>query len=160
MTKDISAQKSLVQEALSLVKWPILMALILTPVRYALELIGIPENYIFLIGLLWFTIGISIYWGIKYHYNRRFTILLFISLLIFSPISRIPVALAWWVDTQWELGTHYGYFFDTFEQVLFNQVVYGSILQIVPGFLVGSITFFVMQRKMNLEIKKESIQNG
>lgn len=160
MAEGNYSQKSLWQEVLQLIKTPIVLSFIVTPVRYVLELVGIHENYIFLLGLLWLTIGISIYWGIKFHYKHRFLLIIFISLLIYSIISRIPVAIAWWVDTKWELGTHYGLFFDTFEQVLLNQVVYGSIVQIVPGYIIGLLTFAIMKRRVNLEIKTRSVQNG
>ena len=65
-SKTITLSTSLIQDILTLVTVPILISFILTPIRFSLEYIGLPEKYIFLIGLLWFTIGLSIYWGIKY----------------------------------------------------------------------------------------------
>ena len=72
------------------------------------------------------------------------------SLIIFSPISRIPVAILWWIDTRWEIGTHYGLYFDNFAQAFFQQVVYGSLTQIIPGFLLGSLTLVIMKNRKNL----------
>lgn len=153
-TNEITSVKKLFQEALKRAKIPILISLFVTPIRYTLELLGLPENLIFIIGLLWLTLGISIYWGIRFHKKTRFLLLLFLSLLIYSPISRFSVALAWWIDTKWQLGTHYGLYFDNLGQVVLNQVIYGSLLQIIPGFLLGSITFAIMQQKQILKLKK------
>ncbi|MFT6128014.1 MAG: hypothetical protein ACJAVA_002511, partial [Flavobacteriaceae bacterium] len=66
----IGNRKETFQYALRLVKIPILIALILTPIRFLLELAGLPESYIFIIGLLWLTLGFAIYWGIKL-YNKK-----------------------------------------------------------------------------------------
>ncbi len=158
--KKITIQKTLFQEALSLTGIPIIIALFLTPIRFTLEMIGLPENFIFIVGLLWLTIGVSIYWGIRFYNKKRFLTILLLSLMVYSPISRIPVALAWWIDTNWELGTHYGLYFDSFAQVLLNQVVYGTLIQIIPGFLLGSITFTIMQQKKTLKLENNTLKNG
>ena len=160
MEKQINTQNTLFEEALNLVKTPIIIALVLTPVRYILELFGLPEKFIFIIGLLWLTIGISVYWGIRFHNKKRFLTLLLLSLVIYSPISRFPVALAWWIDTKWQLGTHYGLYFDNFGQAVLNQVVYGSLIQILPGFLTGSITFAILQHRQTLKLKSRITNNG
>ena len=156
----ITTEKPLLRQALILARTPIIIAVILTPVRYLLELTGVPENFIFIIGLLWLTIGISIYWGIKFYKKNHFLVLLALSLTIYSPISRFPVAIAWWIDTNWQLGTHYGLYFESFGQVVFNQVVYGSLIQIIPGFISGLITFSVMQNKKTLFVKNNVVKNG
>ncbi|MCQ0112559.1 hypothetical protein SAMN04487906_2159 [Zhouia amylolytica] len=150
---EMKIKKSLLRQALELVKPPLLIAIAITPIRYCLELTGLSENIIFLIGLLWFTIGVSIYWGIKLYKIRRHYVLLLFSLCILSPISRIPVAIAWWVDSHWGIGTHYGQYFSNFGQALLNHIVYGSFIQIIPGYLVGVITIIVMQRKKVTVIK-------
>ncbi|MCA0931324.1 hypothetical protein LCM02_02595 [Lutimonas saemankumensis] len=160
MEKQINTQNTLFEEALNLVKTPIIIALVLTPVRYILELFGLPEKFIFIIGLLWLTIGISVYWGIRFHNKKRFLTLLLLSLVIYSPISRFPVALAWWIDTKWQLGTHYGLYFNNFGQAVLNQVVYGSLIQILPGFLTGSITFAILQHRQTLKLKSRITNNG
>ncbi len=158
--QELITYKALLQEAFRLAKSPIIIALFLTPIRFTLEFIGISENYIFLVGLLWLTIGISIFWSIRYHDKKRFLIMLILSLIIYSPISRFPVAIAWLIDTHWELGTHFGLYFDNFGQAVFNQVIYGSLIQIIPGFLLGSITFMIMNQKQALKLKNNTLKNG
>ena len=143
----ITNQKVLFLRAFKLAKAPIIISMFITPTRYLLELTGLPENVIFIIGLLWLALAFSIYWGIKlYNENHRYLLLL-LSLMIFSPISRIPVAILWWIDTHWEIGTHYSLYFDNFAQAFFQQVVYGSLTQIIPGFLLGSLTLAIMRYK-------------
>jgi len=155
--KEESTQKTIFQRALSLVKIPIIIALFVTPIRYSLELLGLTENVIFIIGLLWLTLGFAIYWGIKLYNEKRSYLLLLLSLMIFSPISRFPVAVMWWIDTKWEIGTHYGLYFNNFGQAILNQVDYGSLIQIIPGFLLGSITLAIMQHKKSVAIKSNNI---
>jgi len=156
----ITNEKPLLLQAVILARAPIIMAVILTPIRYLLELAGVPENFIFIIGLLWLTIGISIYWGIRFYRRNHFLVLLLLSLMIYSPISRFPVALAWWIDSNWQLGTHYGLYFDSFGQAVLNQVVYGSLVQIIPGFVAGLLTFVIMQNKKTLNMKNNVMKNG
>uniref|UniRef100_UPI003AA81145 hypothetical protein n=1 Tax=Winogradskyella sediminis TaxID=1382466 RepID=UPI003AA81145 len=140
-------------------KAPIIIALILTPVRYCLELFGLPENAIFIIGLLWLTLGIALYLGIKLGNQKQAYKILLLILLIYSPISRIPVAILWWVDTKWEIGTHYGLYYDNFGQALLNHVIYGSLVQLVPGFLLGIVTITIMRYRKTLT-KNKPLENG
>ena len=137
-------QPTLLQHVFKLVKAPILIALLLTPIRYTLELLGLPENIIFIIGLLWLTLGFSIYWGVKLYNEKRAYLLLLLCLVVFSPISRIPVAIMWWIDTKWKIGTHYGLYFDSWLEALLNHLVYGSLVQIIPGLLLGATTIAIM----------------
>lgn len=44
----------------------------------------------------------------------------------------------WWIDATWELGTHYD-IFDSWGQALFSQLFWGSVIQVIPGFLIGSM---------------------
>ena len=88
-------QKSTVHRALRLAKTPIIIAIFLTPIRFSLELVGLPESVIFIIGLLWLTLAFAIYWGIKLYNDKNAYIVILLSLLIFSPISRFPVAILW-----------------------------------------------------------------
>ena len=104
-------------------------------------------SVIFLIGLLWLALGVSIYWGIKLYNEKHAYLLLLLSLIIFSPVSRFPVFLFWWIDTKWEIGTHYSLYFDNWVQALINQVGYGALIQILPGFLLGSITLAIMKNR-------------
>lgn len=152
-------EKTALQQAIYYAKAPIIIALILTPVRYGLELLGLPENAIFIIGLLWLTLGIAIYLGIKLCNQKQAYKILLLSLLIYSPISRIPVAILWWVDTKWEIGTHYGLYYDNFGQALLNHVIYGSLVQLVPGFLLGIVTITIMRYRKTLS-KNKPLENG
>ena len=145
--KESSNRESLLQQAFNLAKTPILISLFVTPVRFLLELAGLPEYAIFLIGLLWLTLAFSVFWGFKIHNDKQPYLLLLLSLTIFSPISRITVVAAWWVDITWEIGTHYGLYFDNWPQVLLNQGIYGALVQIIPGFILGSITIAILRNK-------------
>ena len=136
--------------ALNLAKTPVLIAMFVTPIRFFLELAGLPENVIFIIGLLWLTLAFSVYWGIKLYNEKQPYLLLFLSLIIFSPVSRLPVVVVWWIDTKWSIGTHYGLYFDNWVQALLNHVVYGAIVQIIPGFLLGSIMLAIMRYRKSV----------
>ena len=131
--------------ALSLAKTPVLIAMFVTPIRFFLEMAGLPENVIFIIGLLWLTLAVAVYWGIKLYNEKQSYLLLLLSLIIFSPVSRFTVFVVWWIDTKWAIGTHYGLYFDNWVQALLNHVVYGALVQIIPGFLLGSMTLAFMR---------------
>ncbi len=146
---EVRNQKEMFQHALRLAKTPVLIALFVTPIRFSLELAGLPENVIFIIGLLWLTLAVSVYWGIKLFNEEHPHRLLLLSLVIFSPISRIPVFVLWWITKTWELGTHYD-IFDNWGQALVGQLVYGSLVQIVPGFLLGSLTLAIMRHRKSV----------
>lgn len=135
----------MIQQAFGLAKTPILVSLFVTPIRFLLELAGLPEYAIFLIGLLWLTLAISVFWGMKMYDENQPYILMLMSLTIFSPISRLTVVAAWWVDNTWNTGTHYGLYFDSWPQVLLNQGIYGALVQIIPGFILGSMTIAIMR---------------
>lgn len=147
------------QHAFRLAKKAVFIALILTPIRFSLELAGLPDSVIFIIGLLWLTLGFTIYWGIKLYNEKNPYVILLLSLLLFSPVSRFPVALLWWIDTNWEIGTHYGFYFNSFGQALINQVGYGSLIQIIPGFLLGALTITIMRSKKNAIKNLNTIEN-
>lgn len=136
----------MIKRALTLAAVPALISLFVTPVRFFLELAGIPEVYIFLIGLLWLTLAFSIFWGIKLSIEEHPYLLLLLSLVIFSPISRIPVFVLWWITKTWELGTHYD-IFDSWDQALIGQLVYGSLIQIIPGSILGSLTLAIRRQR-------------
>lgn len=135
--------------AIRLAKTPILIAMFVTPVRFFLELAGIPENVIFIIGLLWLTLAFAVYLGIKLCDEKHPYQLLLLSLFVFSPISRIPVFVLWWITKTWELGTHYN-IFDNWVQALVGQLFYGSLVQIIPGFLMGSLILAIMQYRKSV----------
>ena len=136
--------------ALSLVKMPVLIAIFVTPIRFFLELAGLPVNVIFIIGLLWLTLAFSVYWGIKLYNEKQPYLLLLLSLIIFSPVSRFTVFVVWWIDTKWSIGTHYGLYFDNWVQALLNHVVYGALVQIISGFLLGSMTLAIMRYRKSV----------
>ncbi len=71
----------------------------------------------------------------------------------------MPVSVLWWIDTKWEIGTHYGLYFDSFGQAVLNQVIYGSLVQIIPGFLLGSITLAIMRNRMIVDMKTNTLEN-
>lgn len=136
----------MIKRALKLATLPILISLAVTPIRFSLELLGVPEVYIFPIGLLWLTLVFAIYWGVKLSDEKHPYRLLIMSLVIFSPPSRFPVFVVWWVTKKWELGTHYD-IFDNWSQALVGQLVYGSLVQIIPGVLLGSLTLYIIRRR-------------
>ena len=136
--------------ALSLAKIPVLIAIFVTPIRFFLELAGLPENVIFIIGLLWLTLAFAVYWGIKLYNEKHPYRLLLLSLIIFSPVSRFTVFIVWWIDTKWAIGTHYGFYFDNWIQALLNHVVYGALVQIISGFLLGSMTLAIMRYRKSV----------
>jgi hypothetical protein len=143
--KEVSNRNGTFWQAFDLAKRPIIISIFVTTFRFLLELSGLPEYAIFIIGLLWLTFVFSVYWGIKLQSEQKPFRLLLISLSIFSPISRLTVVAAWWVDNKWEIGTHYGWYFDNWQQVLLNQGIYGAIVQIIPGFILGSLTILILR---------------
>lgn len=145
--KELGNKQGLLLQAFHLAKIPIIASLFLTPVRFLLELAGLPEYSIFIFGLLWLTLAFSVYWGTKLYNEKQAYLLLLLSLIVFSPISRLTVVAAWWVDTKWGIGTHYGLYFDRWTETLLNQVVYGALVQIIPGFLLGSLTLAIMRNR-------------
>ena len=148
--KELSNKQGFLQHAIHLAKIPIIISLFLTPVRFLLELADLPEYAIFIIGLLWLTLAFSVYWGIKLYIEKKAYLLLLLSLILFSPVSRLTVVAAWWVDTKWEIGTHYGLYFDNWTQTLLNHGIYGALVQIIPGFLLGSMTIAIMRYRKSV----------
>ncbi len=144
---------NMLQKAIQFAKLPIILSMIVTPVRFSLELLGLPDYAIFLIGLLWLTIGYAIYWGVKHFKEDNPYKLLLLILVIFSPISRIPVFLLWWIDTTWDIGTHYNIFAD-WQQALVSQLFYGSLVQIIPGMIIGGIVIYFRRGKLDAGVDK------
>lgn len=151
--------KEMFLEALRLSKMPIIISLYVTPLRFLLELCGLPENAIFFIGLLWLTLAFAVYWGILLYNEKRPYLLILLSLIIYSPVSRLTVIIAWWVDKRWEIGTHYGLYFDHWVQALLNHVVYGAIVQIIPGFLLASVILAIMRYRNPVPKRSDDIDN-
>ncbi len=149
--------KEMILQALRLAKTPIIISLFVTPIRFLLELAGLPENVNFIIGLLWLALVFAVYWGIKLFNEKRPYLLLLLSLIIFSPVSRLTVFVAWWIDVRWEIGTHYGLYFDNWIQALLNHVVYGALVQIIPSFLLGSLILAI--KRYRRSVKKQTNNN-
>lgn len=51
----------------------------------------------------------------------------------------------WWITKTWELGTHYD-IFGNWGQALVGQLVSGSLVQIIPGGLLGSVILAIKRR--------------
>jgi len=151
--------KEMFQQALRLAKIPIIISLFVTPIRFLLELAGLSENVIFIIGLLWLALAFAVYWGIKLFNEKQPYLLILLSLIIFSPVSRLTVFVAWWVDTRWAIGTHYGLYFDNWVQALLNHVVYGALVQIIPGFILGSLVIVIMRNRKSVTKQTNNIEN-
>lgn len=132
------------KRALRLAAWPVLISLFITPVRVFLELAGVPTVFVFPLGLLWLPLGFSVFLGTSLGEEDHPYLLLLLSLVIFSPPSRFPVFVMWWIDTKWELGTHYG-IFDSWGQALFSQLFWSSVIQVIPGFLLGKVVLAIMR---------------
>jgi hypothetical protein len=155
MKNKVSNLKPIFKRALNLAKTPIIIAFVVTPTRFLLELAGLPESVIFIIGLLWIALAFAVYWGIKLYNEKQAYLLLLLSLIIFSPFSRLTVAIIWWIDTTWEIGTHYNLVFDNFAQAAYQQMVYGSIIQIIPSFLLGSIIIAILRHRKSIKQKNK-----
>ena len=54
--------------------------------------------------------------------------------------------MLWWITKTWGLGTHYD-IFDSWDQALVGQLVYGSLVQIIPGGLLGSLTLAIKRHR-------------
>lgn len=134
------------KRALGLAKWPVLISLVITPVRVGLELAGVPTVFVFPLGLLWLALGFAVYLGVKLKDQEHPFRLLLLSLLVFSPPSRVPVFLMWWIDTKWDIGTHYN-IFESWGQALFSQLFWGSVIQVIPGFLIGAVVLSVRRSR-------------
>ena len=134
------------RRALKLAALPIGIAMLVTPVRFFLELAGLPEVVIFPIGLLWLTLVFAVVWGRRLADDPHGFRLLLLALALYSPPSRVPVFVLWWITKTWELGTHYD-IFDDWVQALVGQLFWGSLVQIVPGAIVGAVTLAVVRRR-------------
>lgn len=139
---------SVFTHARRLAAWPILISLVITPLRVALELAGVPTVFVFPLGLLWLALGFSVFLGRRPGDEKHPYLLLLLSLVIFSPPSRVPVFVMWWVDTTWAIDTHYGDF-ASWQQALFSQLFWSSVIQVIPGFLIGAAVLGVTRLRAN-----------
>ena len=124
------------KRALGLAAWPALISLLVTLARFFGERASLPNAVTFVLGIIWLTFVVAIYWGVKLADDERPYRLLLLSLVVFAVLSRIPVFALWWVTNTWGLGTHYD-FTDTLGQALVGQFIFGSLQQILPGAILG-----------------------
>ena len=136
----------MLKRALRLAACPVLIALFITPVRVFLELAGVPTVFVFPLGLLWLALAFAVFLGMRLGEAEHPYLLLLLTLVLFSPPSRLPVFVMWWIDTTWELGTHYD-IFDSWGPALFSQLFWGSLIQVVPGFLIGSVVLGIKRAR-------------
>ena len=136
----------MIGRALRLAAWPVLISLVITPARVFLELAGVPTVFVFPLGLLWLALAFGVFLSTRLGEEEHPYLLLLLSLVVFSPPSRFPVFVMWWIDTRWELGTHYNVF-ESWGQALFSQLFWGSLIQVIPGFLVGAVVLSVKRAR-------------
>jgi hypothetical protein len=131
--------------ALKLAVPPSLIALCVTLARFFSEKAEVPSAVSFIIGIAWLTLIVGTVFGYRLATRHRPYRLLFLTLLIFSILSRIPVVAMWWVTKTYTLGTHYDVFLG-WGQALQAQFVFGVVQQLVTGGLLGAITMFLTRR--------------
>ena len=133
------------KRALELAVWPALIALLVTFARFFGERAGLPNAVTSVLGIIWLTFIVAIYWGVNLAEDERPYRLLFLSLAVFALLSRIPVLVLWWVTNTWGLGTHYD-FTDSLGQAVLAQL-FGTLTQIIPGTILGWATLALRRRK-------------
>ncbi len=135
----------MLKSAFQLATWPAVISLFVTLVRLFGELAGIPSPITFLIGIIWLTLIVAVFWGLQLGTEKHPYRLLFLSLLVFALLSRIPVTALWWVTKTYQLGTHYDVF-NSWGEALVNQFLFGTLLQIVPGGILGLSLLAIKRR--------------
>jgi hypothetical protein len=133
------------QRALRLSAWPAFISLLVTFARFFAERAELPEAVCFVIGIAWLTLAVGAYFGFHLADERRPYGLIFLSLLAFAILSRIPVSLLWWVTKTYGMGTHYDVF-SGWGQVLYAQFIFGVPQQVITGGIVAVITVFLKRR--------------
>jgi hypothetical protein len=135
--------------ALKLSAWPAFISLLVTLARFFAERAELPEAVCFFIGIAWLTLVVGAYFGFRLADEKRPFRLIFASLLTFAVLSRIPVALLWWITKTFGLGTHYDVF-SGWGHVLYAQLFFGVSQQAVTGGIVAVIAVF-LKRKLKPE---------
>ena len=133
------------QRALKLALWPAVIALLITLARFFSERAELPHVVSMAIGIAWLTLIVGIYLGIRLADDERPYGLLFLALLVFSVLSRIPVVALWWVTKTFGLGTQYDVF-QNWGSALAAQFGFGVLQQVVTGGLAGLIALFLARR--------------
>ena len=129
----------MLKRAVRLAVWPSIVSVAITSLRFAGERADWPSLWTFLLGIIWLTVIVGVYWGYKLSAENRPMRLLCISLLVFSWLSRIPVVALWWVTTRFTLGTHYDMYRDL-PQALAFQFGVSSLVQVAIGATIGGAT--------------------
>ncbi len=124
---------------------PALIALFVTLARFFGERAELPGAVTYFIGISWLTIFVAIYLGIRLEKEKRPYRLLFLTLLIFALLSRIPVVALWWITKTFSLGTHYDVF-SSFSQAFFAQFGLGTVIQVISGGIPGSLTLYFKRK--------------
>lgn len=132
--------------ALRLAAWPLLVSVAVILLRFLGERREVPSVITFLLGVIWLTLIVAAYWGWTLREIERPHRLLFLSLLVFSLLSRIPIVFMWWITSRYGLGTHYDMYRNLAQALLFQFGVSASV-QIVTGFLVGSLALALSRRR-------------
>jgi hypothetical protein len=132
----------LLNRALRLAALPSLVSLLVTLARFFGERAELPGPVTFFIGIFWLTLVVALFWGFKLASEESPYRLLFLSLLVFALLSRIPVIALWWITKTYGLGTHYDVY-GGWGSALFAQLVLGTLIQIVPGGLLGAAVLAV-----------------
>ena len=133
------------KRALGIAVWPALISLLVTFARFFGERAQLPNAVTFVLGIVWLTFIVAIYWGVNLADEEQPYRLLLLSLVVFALLSRIPVFALWWITNTWGLGTHYD-FTDSFGQALLAQL-FGALIQIVPGTILGWATLALKRRQ-------------
>jgi hypothetical protein len=133
------------QRALKLAAWPAIISVFVTLARFFSERAELPHAVSMVIGIAWLTLIVGIYLGIHLADEKRPYGLLFLTLLLFSVLSRIPVVAMWWITKTFGLGTHYDVF-QGWGSALVAQFGFGVLQQMVTGGLAGLVAVFLVRR--------------
>ena len=134
----------MLKRALKLAALPALISFFVTLARFFGERAELPGPVTFAIGIIWLTLVVAVFWGLKLAGEENPYRLLFLSLVVFALLSRIPVVALWWITKTYGLGTHYDVF-DGWGSALVGQF-FGALIQIVPGSLLGAATLALKRR--------------
>jgi hypothetical protein len=133
------------QRALTLAAWPAVISVFVTSARFFSERAELPHAVSMAIGIAWLTLIVGIYLGIHLSDEERPYGLLFLALLIFSVLSRIPVVAMWWITRSFGLGTHYDVYL-SWGSALVAQFGFGILQQVVTSGVVGLVALFLVRR--------------
>jgi len=133
------------QRATSLAALPALVSLFVTLARFFGERAELPTTVTNIVGIFWLTLVVAIFLGLSLAGEESPYRLLFLSLVVFALLSRIPVVVLWWITKTYGLGTHYDVF-SGWGEALVGQFFFGTLTQIVPGGLLGVLMMVVKRR--------------